>query len=220
MRPPHGGPALRPTDRRPAGPAPRPTRSPDHRELTTFRPPGPAPPPVWTRLPGRSGSRGRPSNGQNRVRDPRRSPVAALAGWMTRTRARKCRMSVQIALQNVRAECPCSRHDRGSPRSMKIGLVACRALGHDILWIPAHFLSRQLRLRFALRSIPCGALVLWILESLEPPDRAWFDLVIASRESVKIRPRIESRFAAKSYTLADVQNVRLQRLRPNVLRKS
>jgi hypothetical protein len=32
----------------------------------------------------------------------------------------------------------------GSPRSMKIGLVACRALGHDILWISAHFLSRQL----------------------------------------------------------------------------
>jgi hypothetical protein len=32
----------------------------------------------------------------------------------------------------------------GSPRSMKIGLVACGALGHDILWIPAHFLSRQL----------------------------------------------------------------------------
>src|SRR6202521_5587122 len=30
-------------------------------------------------------------------RDPRRSAVAALAGWMTRTRARKCRMSVQIA---------------------------------------------------------------------------------------------------------------------------
>jgi serine/threonine protein kinase len=28
---------------------------------------------------------------------------------------------------------------------MKIGLVACRALGHDILWIPAHFLSSVLR---------------------------------------------------------------------------
>ena len=29
---------------------------------------------------------------------------------------------------------------------MKIGLVACRALGHDILWIPAHFLSSTPRI--------------------------------------------------------------------------
>jgi uncharacterized membrane protein YhiD involved in acid resistance len=39
--------------------------------------------------------------------------------------------------------------------------------------------------------------VLWILESLEPPDRAQFDLVIASRESLKIRPQIEHAFRGK-----------------------
>jgi hypothetical protein len=37
-------------------------------------------------------------------------------------------------------------------------------------------------------------LVLWILESIEPPDRAQFDLVIASKESLKIRPQIEHAF--------------------------
>ena len=40
-------------------------------------------------------------------------------------------------------------------------------------------------------------LVLWILESVEPPDRAQFDLVIASRESLKIRPQIEHAFRGK-----------------------
>lgn len=40
-------------------------------------------------------------------------------------------------------------------------------------------------------------LVLWILESLEPPDRAQFDLVIASSESLKIRPQIEHAFRHK-----------------------
>jgi uncharacterized membrane protein YhiD involved in acid resistance len=40
-------------------------------------------------------------------------------------------------------------------------------------------------------------LVLWILESLEPPDRAQFNLVIASEESPKIRPQIEHAFRHK-----------------------
>jgi uncharacterized membrane protein YhiD involved in acid resistance len=40
-------------------------------------------------------------------------------------------------------------------------------------------------------------LVLWVLESLEPPDRAQFDLVVASKESLKIRPRIEHAFRGK-----------------------
>jgi hypothetical protein len=40
-------------------------------------------------------------------------------------------------------------------------------------------------------------LVLWILESLEPPDRAQFDLVIGSKESLKIRPQIEHAFRGK-----------------------
>ena len=40
-------------------------------------------------------------------------------------------------------------------------------------------------------------LVLWMLESLEPPDRAQFDLVIASKESLKIRPQIEHAFRGK-----------------------
>ena len=34
----------------------------------------------------------------------------------------------------------------GSLRRMKIGLVACRALGHDILWIPVHFSEQIARL--------------------------------------------------------------------------
>jgi hypothetical protein len=40
-------------------------------------------------------------------------------------------------------------------------------------------------------------LVLWILESAEPPDRVQFDLVIASKESLKIRPQIEHAFRGK-----------------------
>src|SRR6266481_4491351 len=40
-------------------------------------------------------------------------------------------------------------------------------------------------------------LLLWIVESLEPPDRAQFDLVIASEESPKIRPQIEHAFRGK-----------------------
>lgn len=40
-------------------------------------------------------------------------------------------------------------------------------------------------------------LVLWILESLEPPDRAQFDLVIASKESLKIRQQVEHAFRGK-----------------------
>jgi hypothetical protein len=40
-------------------------------------------------------------------------------------------------------------------------------------------------------------LVLWILESLEPPDRAQCDLVIASKESLKIRQQVEHAFRGK-----------------------
>ncbi|MCU1384668.1 MAG: hypothetical protein JWL71_3365 [Acidobacteria bacterium] len=40
-------------------------------------------------------------------------------------------------------------------------------------------------------------LVLWILESFEPPDRAQFDLVIASQESLKIRQQVEHAFRGK-----------------------
>jgi hypothetical protein len=52
---------------------------------------------------------------------------------------------------------------------------------------------------FAVAVVLCVfvILVLWILESLEPPDRAQFDLVIASRESLKIRPQIEHAFRGK-----------------------
>jgi hypothetical protein len=39
--------------------------------------------------------------------------------------------------------------------------------------------------------------VLWILESVEPPDRAQFDLVIESKESLKIRGPIEHAFRHK-----------------------
>jgi hypothetical protein len=40
-------------------------------------------------------------------------------------------------------------------------------------------------------------LVLWILESFEPPDRAQFDLVISSNESLKIRQQVEHAFRGK-----------------------
>jgi uncharacterized membrane protein YhiD involved in acid resistance len=33
--------------------------------------------------------------------------------------------------------------------------------------------------------------VLWLLESLEPPDRARFDLTIDSKDSAELRPRVE-----------------------------
>ena len=39
--------------------------------------------------------------------------------------------------------------------------------------------------------------VMWILESLEPPDRAQFDLVIESKESLKIRQQVEHAFRGK-----------------------
>ncbi len=52
---------------------------------------------------------------------------------------------------------------------------------------------------FAVAGVLCAfvILVLWILESFEPPDRAQFDLVIASEESLRIRPRIEHAFRGK-----------------------
>jgi uncharacterized membrane protein YhiD involved in acid resistance len=40
-------------------------------------------------------------------------------------------------------------------------------------------------------------LLLWIVESLEPPDRAQFDLVISSTESLKIRQQVEHAFRGK-----------------------
>jgi hypothetical protein len=39
--------------------------------------------------------------------------------------------------------------------------------------------------------------VMWILESLEPPDRAQFDLVIESKDSLKIRQLVEHAFRGK-----------------------
>jgi Integrase core domain len=68
-----------------------------HRALTAFQTsegPGPC---VWRRLPGRSGQRGRKGTGRS-VWDQRRSPGAApCRAYMTRTRARKSGMSVEIA---------------------------------------------------------------------------------------------------------------------------
>jgi hypothetical protein len=44
-----------------------------------------------------------------------------------------------------------------------------------------------------LATISCGFVVavLWILESLEPADRARFDLTIDAKDSAELRPRIE-----------------------------
>jgi len=39
--------------------------------------------------------------------------------------------------------------------------------------------------------------IMWILESLEPPDRAQFDLVIESKDSLKIRQQVEHAFRGK-----------------------
>ena len=39
--------------------------------------------------------------------------------------------------------------------------------------------------------------VMWILESLEPPDRAQFDLVIESKDALKIRQQVEHAFRGK-----------------------
>jgi uncharacterized membrane protein YhiD involved in acid resistance len=52
---------------------------------------------------------------------------------------------------------------------------------------------------FAVAGMLCGfvIVVMWLLESLEPPDRAKFDLVIESKESLKIRPQIEHAFRGK-----------------------
>jgi hypothetical protein len=52
---------------------------------------------------------------------------------------------------------------------------------------------------FAVAAALCAfvILVLWILESFEPPDRAQFDLVISSKESLRIRQQIEHAFRGK-----------------------
>ena len=44
-----------------------------------------------------------------------------------------------------------------------------------------------------LAVVSCGFVVgvLWILESIEPPDRARFDLVIDAKDPADLRPRIE-----------------------------
>jgi putative transposase len=102
----HAGPALRPTDRRPAGGAHQSTRQPDHRQLTAFRP-GPAGPCVWRRLPR---SHGRPS----KRAEP--CPGSALL-----SRARPCRLNDENSrgkFQNVRGDSSvsrsCSRRDSSS----------------------------------------------------------------------------------------------------------
>jgi len=44
-----------------------------------------------------------------------------------------------------------------------------------------------------LATVSCGFVVaiLWLLESIEPPDRAKFDLTIDTKDSADLRPRIE-----------------------------
>lgn len=53
--------------------------------------------------------------------------------------------------------------------------------------------------QFAVAVTLCSfvVVVLWILESLEPPSRAQFKLVIASKDSQKIRPQIEHALRSK-----------------------
>ena len=52
---------------------------------------------------------------------------------------------------------------------------------------------------FAVAATLCAFVigVMWILESLEPPDRAQFDLVIESKDSLKIRQQVEHAFRGK-----------------------
>jgi len=61
---------------------------------------------------------------------------------------------------------------------MLVALAAGLAVGSDLI---------------LLAVVACGFVigVLWILESLEPPDRARFDLVIDSKDPADLRPRIE-----------------------------
>jgi uncharacterized membrane protein YhiD involved in acid resistance len=44
-----------------------------------------------------------------------------------------------------------------------------------------------------LATVSCGFVVaiLWLLESIEPPDRARFDLTVDSKDAADLRPRIE-----------------------------
>jgi hypothetical protein len=44
-----------------------------------------------------------------------------------------------------------------------------------------------------LATISCGFVVgiLWLLESIEPPDKARFDLTVDSKDTAELRPRIE-----------------------------
>jgi uncharacterized membrane protein YhiD involved in acid resistance len=50
---------------------------------------------------------------------------------------------------------------------------------------------------FALTLCVFVIVVMWILESLESPDRAQFDLVIESKDSLKIRQQVEHAFRGK-----------------------
>src|ERR1043166_9441455 len=61
---------------------------------------------------------------------------------------------------------------------MLVALAAGLAVGSDLI---------------LLAVVACGFVigVLWILESLEPPDRARFDLVIDSKDPADLRPRID-----------------------------
>ena len=48
-------------------------------------------------------------------------------------------------------------------------------------------------------TVACGFVVavLWVLESLEPPDRARFDLTIDTKDTAELKPRIEHALRAK-----------------------
>jgi uncharacterized membrane protein YhiD involved in acid resistance len=56
----------------------------------------------------------------------------------------------------------------------------------------------------AVAVLLCGfvIVVLWFLESFEPSERAQFDLVIASKESLKLRPQIEHALRGKDVRYA------------------
>jgi uncharacterized membrane protein YhiD involved in acid resistance len=54
-------------------------------------------------------------------------------------------------------------------------------------------------------TLACGVvlLLLWLLESFEPPDRAKFDVTISTKDSAHLRPQLEQAFGRKgvSYQL-------------------
>src|SRR6516162_5566961 len=85
----------------------------------------------------------------NRTSRVVRPKAAAFVGGTSRvsreTHARICeRLGVKFPgpTRHVRGECPWSRHDRGSPRDMKMDLVVMSRPSHNLLWNRPHFLSR------------------------------------------------------------------------------